>query len=276
MWHCIEHLHAVTYFDEGCRAANREAGLAGFWMGYFTSRAAPLGPVGPGVVEAVFFNFSPAMVRRAIPSAWSLADPSDLVDRRRRSAANALRRIVPEIGQAATEVVPVLAGCTARAPGEGRPLFSANRDLGVAADPVEVLWQLATTLREHRGDGHVAVLCAHGLSGLEAHQLIAAEHGTPPSLFRTSRGWSEDEWARSARGLVASGLLDADGRMTGEGARLRAAVEERTDALACSAYQHLEETGLARLVRVLRPPAVAVARSGVIPYPNPMGLPPLG
>jgi hypothetical protein len=32
---------------------------------------------------------------------------------------------------------------------------------------VSALWQAATSLREHRGDGHVAVLTAEGLNGFE-------------------------------------------------------------------------------------------------------------
>jgi hypothetical protein len=55
------------------------------------------------------------------------------------------------------------------------PLFSANRSLALPDDPVERLWQLCTSLREHRGDGHVAALTAKGLDGLEAHVLIALE-----------------------------------------------------------------------------------------------------
>src|SRR5580658_1263845 len=90
LWHRLEHLHAVTYFAPECREAHARAGLKGFWMGYFASRAAPLGPVGPGIVEALFFNFAPAMVRRAIPDAWDYVRPGDLVIDRAEAAAVAL------------------------------------------------------------------------------------------------------------------------------------------------------------------------------------------
>ena len=79
-WLALEAVHAVTYFAPESRAALADLGLRGFWMGYFAGRAAPLGPVGPGVVEATFFNFHPAMVRRAIPDAWTFASPES-VDR---------------------------------------------------------------------------------------------------------------------------------------------------------------------------------------------------
>ena len=42
MWHLFEPIHAVTYFSPQARAAFEEAGLRGFWRGYFAGRAAPL------------------------------------------------------------------------------------------------------------------------------------------------------------------------------------------------------------------------------------------
>ena len=48
MWRVLEPYHAVTYFSDESRQAFKDAGLRGFWMGYFAGRAAPMGPVGPG------------------------------------------------------------------------------------------------------------------------------------------------------------------------------------------------------------------------------------
>lgn len=45
------------------------------------------------------------------------------------------------------------------------------------------LWQVATTLREHRGDGHVALLAGAALAGCEAHILFAACEGAPVELY---------------------------------------------------------------------------------------------
>ena len=67
LWHRLEVVNAVTYFSPESRDAAERIGLKGFWMGYFAFRAAPMGPVTPGVVEATFFNFHPERVRRAIP-----------------------------------------------------------------------------------------------------------------------------------------------------------------------------------------------------------------
>src|SRR5947209_1804144 len=97
LWERIETIHAVTYFAPECQAANKELGLKGFWMGYFASRAAPLGAVRASVVEALFFNFHPAMVRRALPDAWALAEPEAIVAARSSAAAAALRAVAPKV-----------------------------------------------------------------------------------------------------------------------------------------------------------------------------------
>ena len=276
LWWRLEHLHAVTYFDAGCREANAGAGLRGFWMGYFASRAAPMGPVGPGVVEALFFNFAPAMVRRALPDAWSFCPPAVVVDVRRRAAAAALRRLVPGIDDVAEGARPLLEAAVAGAPGSGRPLFCANRDVVPGDDPVETLWQLATALREHRGDGHVAALTAQGLSGAEPHLLAVGADRGRGEVVRSSRGWSEEEWEAAADRLRGRGLLDDDGAPTGAGQDLHARVEETTDVLASAAYDTIGDGGTSELTRLLAAPAAAVSSSGVVPYPNPLGLPSVG
>lgn len=269
----LETLHAVTYFADECRAAPADLGLKGFWMGYFGCRAAPMGEVGPAVVEATFFNFNEAMVHRAIPDAWSYASPADLVVARQDAAASALRRLVPEVERLADRMLTLLWRVLDSAEGAGRPLFAANRDLDDPDDPVAELWQAATTLREHRGDGHVACLTAEGVGGCEAHVLFAATEGTPAELLQRSRGWSREEWDEAARFLRQAGLLDAAGEATERAHRLREQIERRTDELAVVPYGALTEDQRARLVDELTPAARAVVRSGVIPFPNPMGLP---
>src|SRR5260370_27076638 len=66
-------------------------------------------------------------------------------------------------------VAELLAPAAAVADATGRPLFAANAAVPVPGDPVAALWQVATTMREHRGDGHVAALVAAGVSGIQAH-----------------------------------------------------------------------------------------------------------
>ena len=273
LWMRIETLHAVTYFAPESREAARDAGLRGFWMGYFGLRAAPMGRVSAGVVDAAFANFSSAMVRRSIPDAWSFADPADLVAARARAAAAALRRSDPEIDQLAAAVNPQLEAIVAAATPLGRPLFAANAAIEPPTDPAERLWQYCTTLREHRGDGHVAALAAAGLSGCAVHLLFAAAQGQPPDVFIDNRGWSPDDVA-AARARLADGGLIVDDRITDEGSELRAGAERTTDELAMgpiAAALDLDERR--SLIDRLTPSAHAVIAAGDIPFPNPMGLP---
>lgn len=286
LWQDLETLNAVTYFTAECREAPAQLGLKGFWMGYFGCRAAPMGPVPPGVVEATFFNFHPARVQRAIPDAWSFAKPGDILATRSAAAATALRRLLEPDGEGdaaedadrlAAETLPLLRKAVDQADGAGRPLFAANRDLDPPADPVEELWQRATTLREHRGDGHVALLTGAGLSGCEVHVLMAAARGMDRELFERSRGWSAEDWQVAVERLAAGGLVDDrdDGlTLTPAGRDLRDSIEQRTDELALPPYASLGAPDVEALGRLLHPAAQRIASSGELSYPNPMGLPP--
>lgn len=272
IWSGLEHLHAVTYFAPECRETARTLGLRGFWAGYFACRAAPMGAVTAGPVVAAFYNFHPAMVRRAIPEVWDTAAPADVVVARRAAAASALSRLLPDATTVAAELLAMLTPAIDAADGAGRALFAANRALTDPPERVSALWQATTTLREHRGDGHVAVLTAEGLDGCEAHVLFAASEAVPPELLRDNRGWSDDDWEAARARLAARGLLTPEGAVTPEGRGLRGAIERRTDALAFRPYQVLGADGVDHLVRVVTGAARIMSAAGSIPYPNPIGL----
>jgi hypothetical protein len=272
LWRCLEPVHAVTYFAPECRRHLDAVGMRGFWMGYFGARAAPLGSVGPGAVSAMFFNFRPSMVRRAIPDAWGYASPSSILQARGLGAADALTRIVPDVGKQAQSLVPLLQRMIDRADGSGRPLFSANRDLERSEDPVEALWQACTALREHRGDGHVAALTASGLDGCEALVLFARSERVPDAVFRDSRGWSTDEWEEARCRLGRRGLLGGQA-ITAAGSALRRSIEELTDDLAAVALSVLGADERSALLQGLGSVAASVVGADVVPFPNPIGLP---
>jgi hypothetical protein len=271
-WLALEPVHAVVYFDEGCRASMSDIGLRGFWMGYFAGRAAPLGPVGPEVVAAMFFNFHPDMVSRALPDAWELTEPARVWAARRAGAAEALRRVAPDVDRWAETAVPLLERAVSAAPGAGRPLFDATRATGWPSDPVEALWHGCTCLREHRGDGHVAALTASGLDGAETLVLFATSEGLSAEMFQTARGWSEDQWMEAGDRLRARGLLDGAG-ISPDGVRLRRSIEAMTDQQAERPLAALDARQLQQLLDAVGPVTAAVHASGVIAYPNPMGLP---
>lgn len=268
----IEPIHAVIYFASDIQAALAEAGTKGFWMGYFGARAAPMGAVTAGVVDATFFNFAPSRVARAVPDVWDLVSPEALCAARREASGRLLAAITSHldlatVAAAADEVEAVAAAAVT----VGRPLGAANQQLPIPSDPHERLWQATTTVREHRGDGHVAMLVAHGLDGVEVHVLQAAAGVVPRERLQAARGWTDDDWDAGLARLVARGWLAADGSLTPIGTVGRADIEDGTDALAT-----VPGVDLGAVIDAVAPVTAAVAASSVIDYPNPIGLPPPG
>lgn len=268
-----EPLHAVCYFDEECRSLGKDLGLKGFWMGYFASRTAPLGAVEPAAATAVLGVFAPAMVARALPAAWSIAGPQHLLDERGSRAARALRRTDPDLDRTVTALLPALQTVVDAAPPTARPLFAANRALCDHADPVERLWQLVTTIREFRGDAHLAVLADEGLDGCEALVLAAASGRVPKDTIRQDRGWSEEEWAAATDRLCTRGLVAARGEATDHGLRERERIEQATDRLAARMLHALPEQETEALLHGLEPLVRRLLATDVLPFPNPIGLP---
>jgi hypothetical protein len=135
------------------------------------------------------------------------------------------------------------------------------------------VWQACTTLREHRGDGHVAALVTHGLGGCAAHVLAAAVAGVPPEVLRDNRGWSSGQWDGARAELTRRGLVGPDGAVTDDGRALHQAVEALTDHLAEGPYAALSDDAVNALYGDVLPCARALQGSGLLPFPNPMGLP---
>jgi helix-turn-helix protein len=275
MWPAFETYHAHIYFVPEAAEAYRQIGLKGGWMGYFASRSAPLGAASPELVTAVFFNFHPAMVARALPDAWGLASPEDVLAARLQTADVALRRLIPDhVGSPAEAEAAALAREAVEAPAlSGRPLFAALRSLPWPDDPHLVLWHACTLLREHRGDGHVASLTAAGLDGCEAHVTVTATGAVPRETLQSNRKWSNEEWAAAEERLKARGWLDPAGNLTDAGRAGRAEVEARTDALAEEPWRALGPERTERLLALLTPMARAINDAGGVPVPNPVGVP---
>lgn len=267
-----EPLHAVTYFAPEARAALDALGYRGFWMGYFAARSAPLGTVPPEVVTAVFYNFAPERVAKALPAAWEIADPQAALRARQESAVAALRRYGLESDETVS-VAAQLAGKAARhAPLDARPLFAANLALPWPDDPLAALWHATTLLREHRGDAHVAVLAAAGVSGRESNVLHAASGKISRDYIARTRDYDEAAWRHYQQRLAERGLLDDDGSLTASGRDLKEHIESTTDALSLSALDALSDDEVETLFRALSPLTRAVVAGGDIPAVTPMTL----
>ena len=279
MWGLLEPIHVVTYFAPEARATADALGMRGFWMGYAAQRSAPLGAVGPEIATAAFFGFHPDRLGRALPDAWQLTTPEAALAGRLAGVDAALRRLwgdhvvdAPATAEAAELAWQAAAGAECA----GRVLAAANRVLPRPREPHLALWQAATTLREHRGDGHIAVLVARGVAPVASHLIKAAAGESDPEVLRTDRKFDEVAWADGVAALRADGVLTADGQLTDAGRRLHAEIEDATDAAAATPWHAVGEAATARLADLLTPLAAAVLDSGTLPQPNPLGFVPTG
>ncbi|MFD5202875.1 hypothetical protein ACFWM7_22595 [Streptomyces sp. NPDC058375] len=277
MWHLLEPLHAVLYYAP---EAFEEAAALGYdtterWASYFAWRAAPLGAAADArEVVRTFHSFAPVMVDGHVPDVWATAAPDAVLAARLRAVDRAYRALFgdrvegPEFAEAAA-----LARRAAEAAGPGVPggLGPANSALPWPDAPHLTLWQAATVLREHRGDGHVAALVAAGLDPVESLVSFAAVGAAAPEVF-ASRGWGAAEWGAARRRLQQRGLLAADGTAMDAGRELRARLELRTDEEAAAPWRALGEAGRVRLAELLGEPWLEVIGSGLLPAENTLGI----
>ncbi|WP_198668808.1 hypothetical protein [Homoserinimonas sp. OAct 916] len=267
MWTLFEPIHAVSYFTPQAREGFASVGLTRYWDGYFAGRAAPLGPVDAAPVIALFSGFAPYLVERALPSVWSSASVEEVLHARSTGAAEALRTIIPDESSVA-RAADALTVAAQRADTIGRALSAANRALPDEREPYRRLWQAATTLREHRGDGHVIALVSTGIAGLSSVVLRSALDRNARTL-RLSRGWTDHEWAAEGDRLVARGLLNADHTISSAGVEALEGAEHLTNRLAAEPWSHLSDIDLVAVASLVAPLAHACRQ--VLPQPSPLG-----
>jgi hypothetical protein len=223
------------------------------------------------------------MVAKAVPGCWETVAPETLCRVRAIAAAEALGEVCRTDARSdLLASLPLLRRAAEGCDGAGRVMAGANRSLwpriatALGTGGLGEVWQACTTLREHRGDGHVAALVVHGLGGVQAHVLAAGIKAIPVEVLRDNRGWSEADWDGAVATLTGAGLVHADGRATDAGRTLHGRVEELTDELAEPAYAAVSDVALEELHGALSACAADVVASGLVPFPNPMGLPRFG
>jgi hypothetical protein len=268
-WRSLEAFHGMIYFSADAAARYEALGLAG-GSGYFASRAAAMGTPSAEVVIATFYNFNPALVREALPSAWQVTSPAAVLEARLAGADATLREILgtdvvesPEMERAAVlnrQAAEAVTGDLA-----GRPLYAAHTTLPWPDEPHLVLWRAQTLLREYRGDGHVAALLTAGLSGLEALITHAATGNISARGLRVSRGWSEESWQEAVEGLQERGWLTAEATFTPLGQKGRQQIEDTTDRLAVLPYAALGTDACAEL-RTLAGPLATPLIDQLMPW----------
>jgi hypothetical protein len=114
-------------------------------------------------------------------------------------------------------------------------------------------------------------LTTAGISGREANVLQAAAGVVPRDVFGVARHYDDAEWDRVSGELIDRGLLGGDGNLTTKGRAIRDDVEDRTNRIALSAYETLDDQQLQALIDALVPLSRAVIATGDIPPATPIG-----
>lgn len=199
-----------------------------FLTGYVWGRAALLGEPTSGTAAAAFAVFEPGMVDAVLSEGRAACSRDRLLEVRDESTIRSLGEILDGIDVG--DIASTLRRAVIDADGVGRPLFSGLRDQQWPDDPVGVLWRSCELLREHRGDGHVAVCVSRGLDAITMNILTELWVGMPLGSYTATRGWSPEVIDAQADELRRIGWLDGD-VLTAEGRAVRVAVEADTDAL---------------------------------------------
>ncbi|TDU89744.1 hypothetical protein EV138_3320 [Kribbella voronezhensis] len=259
MFELVESIGTVT-FSEVPNEAFLAVGMRNYWDGYFAGRAAPLGLAPAEVVHAVFYNFADGEVARHIPWVWGKITPAEAIAVRERGSAAAVRQRIGELADSPglARIADLATRAAVSAPMEGRVLYAGLRTLDIPEDPVAKIWHAATLLREHRGDGHNAVLVAHGIGGTESHVLMALVLGMEAEKFGRIHHLPKAQLAAVIDGLRDRGLVNADGGFTDAGRELRERIETLTDELAAPAYDVLSAAELDELIAGLDPIVSAI------------------
>ena len=264
MWRTLEVYHGFIYFAPEARDAYAALGVTDWQMGYFGSRAAPMGAVAGDVVVATFFNFHPKLVHDRVPAVWAITSPDQILQARLEAADAMLQRVLGEVDarEAATLARRATEACTP----DGRPLFAGHAALPWPEQDHLVLWHAISLLREFRGDGHIAAMVCEDLDGCEALVTHAASGDVPAATLRSSRAWPDDEWDAAVDRLRSRGWVDRDGALTDLGRQRRGSIEQRTDELAMRPWRALGEDDCTKLRALVRPWSKSIVESGELTF----------
>jgi hypothetical protein len=242
-------------------------------MGYFATRAAALGAVGPQLVTATFYNFHPSRVERAVPDCWGITTPTAVLRARHDGMVDALSAAIAIDLESLATLAPLATDYAEAASNEvgGRPLFAAHTSVPWPDEGAPMrAWWAATLIREHRGDGHIAALVDAGVGPCEALVLQSTYAGIPRETLQGTRKWPEDQWEAATDALASRGWLAADGGPTDSGRAGLATIEQRTDELATAPLFAVGLDAATALAEAALPVGQAVMASGVVPPITPI------
>ena len=141
---------------------------------------------------------------RAVPAVWELIAPAGALRARLAGAASALCPLLKGLDAEVTRAADLLGRAAGELDCAGRVQAAANAALPPPEDEIGRLWQAATVLREHRGDGHFAAMATADVDGCEVLVLRCGLDMRREDLqpIATDRAAARP-WARLGPGAVA-------------------------------------------------------------------------
>jgi hypothetical protein len=240
---------------------------------YFASRGSLLGQVSGELVAAAFGVFNPAVVVPAVAWAWTKVDAATICAARTRGGIAQLERVLGPEPEGILGATELLARAVEPLRPEGKPLFAGLRALGLPGNSLGDMWRLADTLREYRGDAHIAAWTSAGLDATEVGLLTELYWRMPLRTYIRTRAWSDTDLDEAESRLLARGLL-SDGSLTPEGRALRERVEVATDN-QCEVIVDTLGDGFDELLDILGPWGLALRDASAYPSQGPHDLAPI-
>jgi hypothetical protein len=234
-------IEPIAMHSVWCEGTSTRLGALGldFFESYVTCRASLLGEPEPGVVVATFAVFEPTVICAVYETGRSKCGRVELLAARDESTIASLSAALTDVDtERVGTVADVLLDAVVSADGTGRPLFSGLRDQPVPAGAIGRLWRACELIREHRGDSHVAVCVAAGLSPVAMNILTELWVGMPIATYSASRFWSVPTIEATCEDLRSRGWLDGD-QLSESGRTMRDQIESATDELQGSIIDSL-------------------------------------
>ena len=198
-----------------------------FFPGYVWGRAAALGTPSAAVVAAAFGVFDGDLIASVYEAGSARVGRDDILTARADGATASIASVAADAE--CSDVADALLAALGTVDALGRPLFGGLRSLPLPTSPAGRLWRAAELVREHRGDGHLAVLASAGIDAVEANVLTELWLGFDLGEYSGTRGFAPEAVSGAVTRLCARGWMSGS-LLTDEGRTARATIEASTDA----------------------------------------------